>query len=135
MPQKIKNLLCHLSAMYPKNGCDKFEVRLEKEINNVATAIVIPIFAAIKGIIGFKKPEYASIVKCPADNVFITFLLILCSILVSEMSDSGCYHCNIIFISCFNNFFILNAAARLDDCGNSALGCNMYVIYCGEKSV
>ena len=44
--------------------------------SNIAWASVY----AINGIIGFKKPEYASTVKCPKDNVFITFLELLISV-------------------------------------------------------
>ena len=63
IPQNIKNLLCHLSAINPKNGCDKEEVRFDIDINIAAIVIDIPICAAINGIIGFKNPEYASVIK------------------------------------------------------------------------
>ena len=41
-----------------------------------ATVIEIPILAAIKGIIGFKNPEYASVIKCPVLSDVMTFLFL-----------------------------------------------------------
>lgn len=56
-PQKINPLFEMLSAKKPKIGCTSCENNCEILINNVATPIEIPIFAAINGIIGFKNPE------------------------------------------------------------------------------
>ena len=81
IPQKIKNRLCHLSAINPKKGCESDDVKFETEINIVAIVIEIPIFAAINGIMGLTNPEYASVTKCPALSVFI--ILFFCCSLIS----------------------------------------------------
>ena len=59
-PQNTKNLLGVLSAKNPKTGCSIFEQIWVIATKTVASAIVNPKFAAIKGIIGFKNPPYMS---------------------------------------------------------------------------
>ena len=49
-------LLNILSAKYPNNGCIKEDRRYAILIRTVVIAKSIPIFTAIKGIIGFIKP-------------------------------------------------------------------------------
>ena len=70
----MKKRLRHLSAIKPKSGCNKDEVKFETDIKSEAIVIVMPIFAAIKGIIGFKNPEYTSSIKCPALSAVTAFL-------------------------------------------------------------
>ena len=55
-PQNIINLWYELSAIYPITGCKRDENMCETVRTIVATAIEIPIFAAINGIIGFTIP-------------------------------------------------------------------------------
>ena len=55
-PQNINDRLTILSAKYPNNGCKSDENICETVKIIVAIAIERPIFAAIKGIIGFKTP-------------------------------------------------------------------------------
>ena len=55
-PQNKKNLLIILSAKKPKIGCNIEEQICEILIIKVAIAIEKESLAAIKGIIGFKKP-------------------------------------------------------------------------------
>ena len=57
MPQKIKNLFLHLSAINPNTGCIIEEKSCEALSAQVAAASVVPIFATIKGKIGLIKPE------------------------------------------------------------------------------
>ena len=55
-PQNIKNRFRILSAKKPKTGCNIDEQICEILIITVAIAIEKPSFAAINGIIGFRKP-------------------------------------------------------------------------------
>lgn len=55
-PQNINPLFVMLSAKNPNTGCNRDENICEIVKIIVAAAIVIPIFAAINGIIGFKTP-------------------------------------------------------------------------------
>ena len=77
-----------LSAKKPNNGCSILEHICEILIKTAATAIENPNFAAINGIIGFKKPVYISHTKCAKHNhnnayldfsavIFISFYLCL----------------------------------------------------------
>ena len=55
-PQNIKERFTLLSAKKPNNGCNNDENICDIVKIIVATAIEIPILAAINGIIGFNTP-------------------------------------------------------------------------------
>ena len=55
-PQNIKKRFRLLSAKNPNTGCNIFEQIWVIAINTVAIAIENPNLAAIKGIIGLRKP-------------------------------------------------------------------------------